>query len=140
MNFFLFAIFLASTVFAAPKLSVPETVVRISIFDLIEATKKEAKPLYQLPVDYGQRVATLILERKKELLECSKDEESKQKKMQLTIAITASGSGKVSFAEEAKSAPEVCMQSILQEISYPKHGFKHQVTVDLPLQLEKRVL
>jgi hypothetical protein len=141
----LFPLVIAALAFAdISRPEIPETIVKISIFDLIQRpVLAPAKPLYILPPDYGQQVAALVLGKKQELTACIAELRETQARFELELAIAPSGAGKASTEEpalfETKSAAN-CVQKILGSIAYPAHKLSHPVTVSFPLLLQKKVL
>lgn len=141
---FLALLFSATTLAVpqSPAISVPETVVTISIFDLIEQQKKAARnePVYRLPADYGNRIAKLILENKNLLTDCLPSRKEFAKTVKFELAVAPNGIGKSKVIVPLDHRLETCLSEALNSLDYPTHELKRAVTVHLPLLLEKKVL
>lgn len=130
---------------AMPKsVDIPETVVTISVFDLVGALpKKDAPPAPRLPEDYGKRVAQAILERRAELASCLGSDGTGRRQLAIHLEISGSGEGSASFgregSQEAEDSVVGCLRDRLAQILYPMHSLKHSVSVQFPLLLERKV-
>ncbi len=124
---------------ATPDAVVPETIVRISIFDLGSFTKA---PAPRLPADYGKAVAEKIAKKKDALLECLSRYSLDKESWKVNLKIQPNGSGQVEFAEEDPNTGNAndCAKKVLTAIRYPTHPMKHAVDVDFPLELSRRSL
>lgn len=121
---------------------IPETVVRISIIDLLPKKERKAEATrYKLPADFGDRVAKLILASEEPLSNCASELKTAQAHLSLELKILPDGSGKVIFPKNSdESEINECVKGIIEKIGFPSHKLSQPAFVELPLILERKVL
>lgn len=128
--------------------TVPETVVELSIYDLIKKTghAKKINVFSKLPKDYGNQIIKVLQENRAQMLACVSSDSNAVFKYQTKLSIAGTGKAEVKFTDaevsdkkliEAYARTSDCVLKILSGIAFPKHPLKNQVVVSLPLKLEK---
>lgn len=132
---------LSFSIAAAASITVPETIIELSIYDLIQ--KKQSK--YHLPSNYGDRVAKLIMKADKMFTGCLTKERNFKKVLAL-IQINKTGKAETELIDnrgsiiKEKDKSDQCIVNLLSEISYPEHQLKKKVSVKLPLDIKFDIL
>lgn len=118
-------------------ISIPETVVELSIYDLI----KKGPRKYRLPKDYGDLVAKLIVKQEEALTNCLTKKKN-HKKVFAYISINQKGLAQVKLENNKQNndQTEICIMKELSGIIYPKHKLKKNVSVKLPLDIKLNIL
>ncbi|MGE4233678.1 MAG: hypothetical protein AB7F43_10145 [Bacteriovoracia bacterium] len=124
----------ATIVFAKEHENDPETVVELSVFDLVKRKKTVHRP--KLSADFAKNVAAAIQKEKNLLTKCVTEPFIL---LQSEILISPKGIGTARIKNDSSAAAN-CIIKILSGISYPKHQLTKDVVVKLPLRLEKEDL
>lgn len=118
---------------------IPETIVQISIHDLISIQERRLKPLR---ASYPKEVAAAIAKNKKHLLKCLQPNEEKTFEGDFSLDISGTGDTTAKASALRTSALHVkkCIIKVLNKIRFPSHHLKKNVTINFPLKLKKKVL
>lgn len=138
MKLGLLALLLASLSLADE--SVPETVVKIGILDLIPKQKirKKEPAAPALPSGYGRELAEVVAAARTSLLACLPASETSSE-AQVELTISPQGSGKAMISQAGANFG-TCLEGVLAKLSYPAHPLKEPVMLRFPLKLARNQL
>lgn len=121
---------------------IPETIVRLSVFDLAEVTRSQ-RPAPRLPANYGQTVAEKISQQQPALLECLARFSLDRVTWQVDLEISPQGLATpkaLPGAGDLRPEAFACVEGVLRSIVFSKHPLTRAVSVSFPLSLQRKSL
>lgn len=119
---------------SANQISIPETLVEISIYDLIKKEKKA-----YLGKDYGDKVKAVLMNYQTHLLEVCYKNPSLVHDYKFQLSIASTGIGEIKIIEEGPSPMAkklgLCLQGELTKVTYPQHLLERPVSITFPMRL-----
>jgi hypothetical protein len=134
ISFVLISCLLAASAWAETPISEePETKVQISIYDLV---KKGSSPrISKLDPGYIKKIIQLLETNQSTLLKCLPDKMEKDLKMKLSIF----PSGKA-YVQSLNALAQDCEKVFFQNLTYPRHSYAKDVTLELDLNIRRDIL
>lgn len=124
-------------------ISAPETVVELSIADLIPRVKR----VRGLPASYGAEVARVLNSQRAKINDCLSLAESNQLSLSVDISIETMGRPREVVTTFLKpplglqdNLAARCVCALLRQTKYPQHPLTSTVSVKLPLSFQRETL
>ena len=138
--------FISTALFVSPSganIDAPETVIQLSIADLIPRIKK----VPGLSSQYANEVARALNSQRVKINDCLSLTDSDSLNLTVDIAIEAVGHARevlTSFVQVSNGLQDRlavrCLSVLLERVKYPQHSLKSAVNVKLPLSFQREAL